>query len=99
MIKHWTAEEESTLIKLKSQGLSNSTIAEELGRSLEAIRTRIKRLQTRGQLGKIKDGVSSWTSEEIEILHSELNYEELEKVLGKSRRAIETKCQKLGINK
>lgn len=100
MIKHWTPEEELTLIEMKSQGLSYPKIAEKLDRTAEAVRTRGKRLISQGRLeASTKGGNFDWTKEEVSKLYENLDYDELAIALGKSRRSVEAKCQKLGISK
>jgi len=100
MIKHWTREEEETLWNLKMQGKRLADIAEILGRSDEAVRTRSKRLNAQKGVVSKTGGNYSWTQPEIEILYKELDFDELEKELpGKTRRAIMSKCEKLGISK
>lgn len=100
MIKHWTPEEELTLIKLKTQGLAYTVIAKELNRTVQAVQTRGKRLIAQGKLiSSTKGGNFDWTKEEVDRLYENLDYDELAQVLGKSRRSVEAKCQKLGISK
>ena len=100
MIKHWTPEEELLLIEMKTSGLSYGKIAEKLGRTEEAARTRGKRLIAQGKLkSSTKGGNFDWTEEEVAKLYEDLDYDELAEALGKSRRAVEAKCQKLGIRK
>lgn len=100
MIKHWTPEEELLLIEMKTSGLSYGKIAEKLGRTEEAARTRGKRLIAQGRLkSSTKGGNFDWTEEEVDRLYENLDYDELAEALGKSRRSVEAKCQKLGISK
>jgi len=95
MIKHWTIEEEQTLKSMKEAGADFYEIAQELNRSDEAIRTRWKRLRAReGKISHI-----GWSEEEIALLHEPLSYEELVPKLGKSKRSIQSICEKLGISK
>lgn len=95
MIKHWTLEEEYTLKYMKEAGASFYTIAQELNRSEEAIKTRWKRLRAReGKVSHI-----GWSKEEIALLHEPLSYEELVVKLGRSKRSIQSICEKLGISK
>ena len=97
-MKHWNEQEEEKLIKFKLAKVPYSQIATELDRTVEAVKSRVKRLQSRGDLPKVGKDLS-WTKEEISLLYEYLDYDELVSVLGKSRRAIESKCQKLGIDK
>jgi hypothetical protein len=100
MIKHWTPEEENTLVELKSKGFKYREIAEVLNRTSQAVSTRGKRLIAQGRLESTESrGNFSWTEEEINKLYEELDYDELAEVLGKSRRAIQSKCEKLGVSK
>jgi hypothetical protein len=95
MIKHWTIEEEQTLKSMKEAGASLYDIAQELNRSEEAIKTRWKRLRAReGKVSHI-----GWSEEEIALLHEPLSYEELTVKLGRSKRSIQSICEKLGISK
>ena len=90
MIKHWTPEEELLLIEMKTSGLSYGKIAEKLGRTEEAARTRGKRLIAQGKLeSSTKGGNFDWTEEEVAKLYEDLDYDELAEALGKSRRAVE----------
>ncbi len=95
MIRHWTREEEEILLNLKSQGIALAEIAIELGRSLEAVRTRSKRLRARNGLTKSR----KWSDEELKILSGPYDYDELEKLLPYTRRAIKAQCEKRGISK
>lgn len=101
MIKHWTPEEELALIEMKTQGLTYSNIAPLLGRSVQAVQTRGKRLISQGRLkSSTKGGNFNWTEEEESKLYDDsLDYDDLEVLLGKTRRSIQTKCEKLGISK
>ena len=93
MIKHWTKEEESLLLKLKAEGKKLADIALVLDRTLEAIRTRSKRLSKH-------DKDLSWSVEEVELLRKDLDYSELMILLPeRTKRAIMSKCEKLGIKK
>lgn len=96
MIKHWTRDEEDILVEMRSKGYSFAQIAEELGRSEEAVKTRNKRL--RAQADMPGRGIS-WSVSDVKALYSDLDYDELASKLGKTRRAVEAKCQKLGISK
>ena len=86
---------------MKLAGVKLREIAAELGRTLEAVRTRNKRLVAQGRIpAKYPVINTSWTDEEEAILHELLDYNELEEALpGKTRRAIQAKCEKLGISK
>lgn len=95
-MKHWTTEEETQLAEMKASGIKLAEIAEKLGRSLESVRTRSKRLHARNSEG---GSTTSWTTEEVEIIRQDFDYDELEKLLGRSRRSIMSKCEKLGISK
>lgn len=98
MIKHWTTDEEARLLELKQKGVRLADIAKHLNRSPEAVKTRSKRLAA--QNGVIsKSGNFSWTDAEVGTLYTDLDYDELAAALGKSRRAIMSKCEKLGISK
>lgn len=100
MIKHWTEEEELLLINMRSTGATYPQIADKLDRTLEAVKTRAKRLKARGLIvGATKQGNFGWSEEEVAKLYEDLDYDELEKVLGRSRRSIMSKCEKLGISK
>lgn len=95
MIKHWTKEEEEKLLQLKNDGVTLAKIAEILGRTYEATRTRSRRLKARENPTHV-----GWTDEEVELLYEEYDYNELEKLIpSKTRRAIMSKCEKLGISK
>lgn len=98
MIIHWTKEEEELLLKLKSNKVPLKDIAVKLGRSLEAVRTRSKRLNQ--QLNLPTAGRLKWTEEEIALLREDYDYNELEELLPQyTRRAIMSQCEKLGISK
>jgi biotin operon repressor len=99
MIKHWTPEEELTLIEMRTNNMPYSKIADKLGRSLEAVKSRGKRLKARGSIDGGNQGNFSWTDDEVAKLYENLDYDELAEALGKSRRSVESKCQKLGISK
>ena len=100
MIKHWTADEEEILWDLKSKGVRLAEIAETLGRTLESVRTRSKRLNAQKGVKSKTGGNFSWTPTQIEMLYEDLDFNELENLLpGKTRRAIMSKCEKLGISK
>jgi hypothetical protein len=94
MIKHWTLEEENKLKELKAKGMKLKDIAVELGRTYQAVATRSKRLNPIH-----KGGNPSWTQDEVALLYQDYDYNELEQLLPKSRRAIMSKCEKLGISK
>lgn len=100
MIKHWTEQEEILLINMRAEGLTYNQIADKLGRSLEAVRTRGKRLRARGLIaGEKNKGNSNWSEDEVSKLYEDLDYNQLESLLGRSRRSIMSKCEKLGISK
>lgn len=99
MIKHWTPEEELILIEMRNNKLPYSKIADKLGRTLEAVKSRGKRLKARGSVEGSSRGNFSWTEDEVAKLYENLDYDELAEALGKSRRSVESKCQKLGISK
>ncbi len=48
--KEWTEKDERILIKLKSSGMKNVDIAKRMGRSYEAIKTKLKLLKRQGRL-------------------------------------------------
>lgn len=96
MIKHWTPEEEKILIEGKLNKIPLAEIANQLGRTIEAVRTRSKRVNHKLGVGG-KNLV--WKEEEISLLYEELDYEELEKLLPYTKRAIQSQCEKRGINK
>jgi hypothetical protein len=96
MIKHWTPEEEKLLIEGKLNKVPLAEIAEQLGRSLEAVRTRSKRVNH--QIGAPKKSLI-WNEDEISLLYEDLDYDELESLLPYTRRAIKSQCEKRGINK
>lgn len=95
MIKHWTIEEEQTVKSMREAGADFYEIAQELNRTEESIKTRWKRLRARE--GKISH--TGWSEEEIATLYEPLSYEELVKKLGRSKRSIQSVCEKLGISK
>lgn len=92
-MKHWTKEEETILLELRSEGMSFADIAEVLDRTVEAVRTRNKRLNPGAGVSR------SWSTDDIATLSQELNYDELALKLGKTRRAVQAKCEMLGISK
>lgn len=96
MIKHWTPEEEKILIQGKLNKVPLAEIALQLDRSLEAVRTRSKRVNH--QMGVVKTSLL-WKKAEIALLHEDLDYDELEKLLPYTRRAIMAQCEKRGISK
>lgn len=96
MIKHWTTEEEKLLIQGKLNKVPLAEIAIQLGRSLEAVRTRSKRVNH--QIGTSKKSLI-WNEDEISLLYEDLDYDELESLLPYTRRAIKSQCEKRGINK
>jgi predicted transcriptional regulator len=100
MIKHWTQEEEILLIDMRAAGSTLQQIADKLDRSLEAVKTRAKRLKARGLIeGRSSKGKYDWTDGEVAKLYEDLDYNELEVILSRSRRSIMSKCEKLGISK
>lgn len=69
-------------------------------RSEESVKTRGKRLVAQGRLeAGTKSGNYGWTKQEIAKLYEDLDYDQLEKELGRTRRSITSKCEKLGISK
>lgn len=96
MIKHWTPEEEKLLIEGKLNKIPLVEIAAKLGRSLEAVRTRSKRLNHK--MGIVKTNLT-WKEDEIALLYEDLDYNELENLLPYTKRAIQSQCEKRGINK
>lgn len=96
MIKHWTPEEEKLLIEGKLNKIPLVEIAAKLGRSLEAVRTRSKRLNHK--MGIVKTNLT-WKENEIALLYEDLDYNELERLLPYTKRAIQSQCEKRGINK
>lgn len=48
--KEWAEKDERILIKLKSSGMKNVDIAKRMGRSYEAIKTKLKLLKRQGRL-------------------------------------------------
>lgn len=96
MIKHWTPEEEKLLIEGKLNKVPLAEIAIQLGRSLEAVRTRSKRVNH--QLGTAKKNLI-WEDDEILLLYEDLDYDELEAILPYTKRAIKSQCEKRGIPK
>jgi hypothetical protein len=98
--KRWDTSEESRLLELRKQGKTFAEIAVELDRSLEAIKTRSKRLGARG-LKNNAAGNSSWTNDELELLRNNLHksYKKLSVLLGRSEKSISSKVQKLGWSK
>lgn len=94
-MKRWTHDEENMLLDLKGSGSSLNEIAEILGRSYEAVKSRSKRLRARQ--GENKN--VNWSDEEIEILRKDYTFEELVNILGRTKRSIQSKCENLGISK
>ena len=79
------------MMDLLKSGHSTTEVAEILGRTCEAIKTRRKRFAPG------KD--TSWTDKEVDLLDSSKSYKEMAQELGKTEKAVGAKLQKLRILK
>src|ERR1700724_426399 len=67
--KRWTVTDDRQLLQLGEQGISDAVIAQTLGRSVTAIRSRLSILKSLGQLST-RHQSPPWTPEEDESLLS-----------------------------
>ena len=91
IVNRWTEEEETLMVSLLESGCSTAEVAEALGRTCEAVKTRRKRFAS----GR----ATSWTNEDVSLLDSDKSYKEMAQELGKTERAVGAKLQKLRILK
>ena len=101
----WTDEELAQLQQLKAEGVSNQEIADRLGRSRTAIKSKLERISVElRNADKIKRAQARrWTLEDdqqlIELKKKQLNHTEIAEEVGRSKNAIDDRCRVLGLSK
>ena len=91
----WTEAEEQQLLARKAEGATNAEIAEEMGRTPTAIKSKLERLRYAASLLP-----KQWTDEEdqriIELRRKQLSYTEIAREIKRTKAAVAERCEILG---
>ena len=91
----WTPEEEAKLTELRLSNTPILEISKILGRTEEAIRSRLKKLRIKNS----SSGNFNWSKEEEDLLanNMDLSYKEIASMLGRTEGSVATKAKRMGL--